>query len=530
MTSTTLTSYSIYITSCNGFGNKVFDLISAVYLQNKYKTNVYFITDKSINDKPGNPFFGNVFYKSSSKVKYITMDEYYGLKETIQINEDWIDDLSKLPTEITTNIHFGGLYRFAYIMYSSLSTNDKKLFEINPNLLNNELCDKYINKMSGNYACVHIRYGDKLCYGLKEFKHSKYTPYALPVYTPQFYIDQINELLKQDLTEILVITDSIDIVKKYITNKFYGNPKIVIMDSCHIDSFYLLTKAKYIVLSHSTFSFSSAYFNPSAICFLLKKYMINVERDYVYIDDAISPNWIVIDNQEYLLNFNQKLLKELVVEYAKCNEFTKIQTAGKQPYRHDTNDFVPDDNKFFNVSAKKIKNQRLDEFVTNGPITIDRTKIGSKLIIYGTLYFNDLDIGGVSKVHGTVYGRKGVFNKLNIYGPLNIQNSIIYNLSAYGSVYAYDIDINKATIFGPVFVRNTDINKIKLLSDLAKFDTTYINTLVIDNTEQKPKKITVSGSIINNIIVIGKSLTIRVSKDTNIINTKNATIVIDKDL
>ncbi|XWV25581.1 putative ORFan [Tupanvirus deep ocean] len=525
----TITSTSsIYIISCNGFGNKVFDLISAIYLGNKYKTNVFFVTDIPSHDKKEKLFFGNVFYKSYSKVKYMNMEEYNNLENSIQINNVWIDDLSKLPSKISANIRFSGLYRFAYVMFSSFSDKDKEFFEINPKLLNKELHNKYIKNIAGNYACVHIRYGDKLCYGLEEFKQTKYTPYTIPIYTPQFYIDQINELLKQDIEEILIISDSVDIVNKHIMDKLHNNPKIILMDSRYVDSFYLLTKAKYIILSHSTFSFSAAYLNSSAVCYLLKKYMVNIDKDYIYVDDAISPNWIIIDNKEYLLNFNQKLLKELIVDYAKCNEYLE-QTGGNRAYRrHSQNNKT--DHEWYYVRPKKIKNQRLDEFITNGPITIKRSKFGSKLVIYGTLNFNELDVNGVSKIYGTVYGAKGNFGKLNIYGPLNIQNSIIYDLSLYGSIYADDIDINKAKIFGPIYVRNTDINKMEILSDSAQFETTNINTLIINNSEPSPKKITMSGCIINDVIVIGKSLTIRVSSDTNIKNKKNIIVVIDKDL
>lgn len=315
---------AIYLRCSSGFGNKVFDLISAIYLKNKYKIDVYFAIDKSIHDKTDDPFFGNVFPRSQSKIKYIFMKKYYHLKETLPIEEQWIDDLNKLPDKIINNIRFGGLYRFAYTMYSTFDGNDKKIFNVNPKLISQSIQEKYIDQMSGNFACVHIRYGDKLCYGLEEFKQTKYTPYMLPIYTPEYYIDQINKLLKTDVNEILVMTDSMAIVEKYIMDKFSNIPdKIILLDSHYLDSFYLMTKAKYIVLSHSTFSFAAAYFNPIATSYLLKKYVVDVKKDYIYEDDAISPKWIVIDNKNYLLNFNQVLLKKMVIDYANCGKYIK---------------------------------------------------------------------------------------------------------------------------------------------------------------------------------------------------------------
>jgi hypothetical protein len=520
---TNLSVASVYIKCSNGFGNKVFDLISGIYLKNKFGTNIYYAIDQVEHEvNPNNPFFGRVFYQSHKKINYISIRKYNDLKESLPIEEIWIDSLDKIPNKITFNVRFRGLYRFAYTMYSSLSDNDKNLFEINPHVLNQKFYDKYINHMSRNYACVHIRYGDKLCYGLEDFKHTKYTPYTLPIYTPQYYVDQINELLKKDLEEILIVTDSIGIVKKYIMEKIILNPKIVLFDSTTIDSFYLMTKSKYIIMSHSTFSFASAYFNPTAVCYLLKKYMVNVEKDYIFEDDAISPNWIIIDNKDYLLNFNQNLLKKMVEEYADCNKYIHKQIAGKRAYS--SRDIA-------DLGEQKIKNDRMSKFITNGPITFDNTKIKSKLIIYGTLNYDKLDVNGISKIYGTVYGKNGYFNKLNIYGQADIEKTSINNIVLNGSLYADKIEItNKASVAGPIYVSNTNINTIEILSKYARFDDCMVNMLIINNRDNNPKKIVVNISTINKIIVKGKPLNINASDDSIIGRVVNGTIIIDKDL
>ena len=537
--SSNLSSVAIYLKCSNGFGNKVFDLISAVYLKNKYKIDVYYAIGKSEydvatlnNDKSTDTFFGNIFYQSYKKIKYIYMNKYNRLKETLPIEEKWIDSLDDLPNTITTNIRFRGLYRFGYLMYSSFSDDDKKLFEINPKVLNEEIYNKYINKLAGNYACVHIRYGDKLCFGLEDFKSSKYTPYMLPIYTPQYYIDQINELLKKDLGEILIITDSVGIIGKYIMEHIFNNPRVVLFDSHYIDSFYLMTKSKYIILSHSTFSFAAAYFNPTAICYLLKKYMVDVKKDYIFEDDAISPNWIIIDNKEYLLNFNQELLKKMVDDYAECNKYIGKQIAGKRDYRsHSDPNFGKNDN-IVDIGEKKIKNQRLDEFITNGPVTIDDTKIGSKLTIYGTLDFTNLTVAGVTKLYGTVYGKKGRFNKLNVYGPLYIDKGVFNRLALYGGpLDANEIDIaDNALIVGPIYISNGNINSVEILSEYARFDKCIINTLDISNWNNNAKKIIIDGTVIKKIIIRGTSINIQASLNSVVDKIINGNVVIDKDL
>ena len=507
----TSVSPAIYVRCSSGFGNKVFDLISAIYLKNKYNINVYFAVDRSIHDKPDDPFFGNVFYKSYLKVKYIYMKKYYHLKKTLPIEEQWIDDLDKLPAKITINIRFGGLYRFAYLMYSSFSEEDKKLFEINPKLLDPRIQAKYIDK---KFACVHIRYGDKLCFALEEFKQTKYTPYMLPVYVPQYYIDQITELLTEDLDEILVMTDSIDLVKKYVTSHFRDNPKIVLFDSHYLDSFYLLTKAIYIILSHSTFSFAAAYFNPLAVCYLLKKYMMDPQKDFIYEDEAISPKWIIIDNKQYLLNFNQELLKKMIIDYANCNKY--ISTQPNQPTQKG--------------SGKKIVNEVLEEdLITNGPIIINDTNITGKLVIYGTATYNNVTVNGQTNIFGTLYGQRGLFRKLNVNGHTDIKKTIIKKFLGNGKVYADDLRITHGSIIGPIYLSNSDIKSLEIISDLAEFITCRIDKLVIHNANNYSKNITIRGSTVDNIKVEGDHCIITASIDSKFGYVENGTVEIVKE-
>lgn len=320
---TTMDSPAIYIRNSSGFGNKVFDLISAVYLKNKYGVTIYFAIDKSIHDKPEDPFFGKIFYKSYQKVKYIYLKKYYYLRKKLPITEMKISSLDDFPEKITTNYRFGRLYRLAYVMYETFNDDDKKIFEINPKLINKQIKQKYIKDLKMNYACIHIRYGDKLCYAYEGINQTKYTHYMFPLYTPEYFISQINELLKKDIAEILVMTDTMDVVKKYITDNFLDNPRVKLLDSHYINSFYLLTKAKYIVLSHSTFSFSAAYFNEKAICYLVKKYLVDPKLDYIPEDNAISPKWIIIDNKNYILNFNKTILKNMIEDFNECDKYIK---------------------------------------------------------------------------------------------------------------------------------------------------------------------------------------------------------------
>lgn len=308
-------SSGIYVRCFKGFGNKVFDFITALYLRRKYPDiEIYFAIDKSIYDTIDDPFFGQIFPKIStdSVVKFMFMNKYKKLETELPINEILINNLDELPNDISGHVRFINLHKFVYTMYSSFSVIDKQYFTINSKLISKKIED--ISKTS--YGCIHIRYGDKLCYSNNDITGPSY---KYPVYTPTYYKLQIQNLLDADVS-VYIMTDTIDLVTEYVMPEFIGNRKVHLMDSGFIESFYLLTKAEFIILSYSTFSFSAAYINEMATCHLVKK-VISDEQDYVFEDDAIDPNWILIDEPRFILNTDQKLAKEMTSKTDMCQKY-----------------------------------------------------------------------------------------------------------------------------------------------------------------------------------------------------------------
>uniref|UniRef100_A0A6C0C6J4 Glycosyltransferase n=1 Tax=viral metagenome TaxID=1070528 RepID=A0A6C0C6J4_9ZZZZ len=299
----------VYVRCFKGFGNKVFDFISALYLRRKYPdTEVYFAIDKSIYDTDEDPFFGQIFPKISADaiIKFMFMNKYKKLEAELPINEILINNLDDLPDNVTGHVRFINLHKFAYVMYSSFSDTDKQYFTINSKLISKKVED--ISNTS--YGCIHIRYGDKLC-------RSKY---KYPVYTPAYYKLQIQNLLDADVP-VYIITDTIDLVTEYIMPTFVNNRKVHLMDSGFVESFYLLTKAEFLILSHSTFSFSAAYINEMATCHIVKKVVVNDQDDYIFEDDAIDPNWVLIDEPRFILNTDQELIKEMISKTDMCQKY-----------------------------------------------------------------------------------------------------------------------------------------------------------------------------------------------------------------
>ena len=339
----------IYIKNDEGFGSKVFDLIFAIYLYNLYnKQNnrciIHYILDKSIHEKVNDPLLYNIFPKAKLKIKFISLKEYETITKKhkithIERKDKRIESLDNFPhyeklsnyTKIYTNL------KLIYKMYKTFTKQDKDSFTMNPKILTDKpTLDKITSQP---YSLVHIRYGDKLYYLSKNInkpdidiktllqkekeKENKNNPNPIDqfiLYTPDYYIDKINELLEKTPASmtIYIITDSANIVKQFIMNQthFKNNPRIVLLDKmAWWDSFYLFYYASNIILSASTFCFSGAYFNKKrAKCELLLYHHDDNSPTIAPEEYAVSPSWKISNDRNYILNYNPKIAY-IVIKY-----------------------------------------------------------------------------------------------------------------------------------------------------------------------------------------------------------------------
>lgn len=485
---------SIYVKCNNSFGNQIFDLISAVYLKKKYNVTVFVALPLKL-------FLSKIFDKTLTLLKFINVKEYTAIKETV--TEIYVDSLETLPQSLQNNTRFTNLYPFTYTMYNSLDNQTKKCFELNKNLINPILLEKYIGQ-NYNYACVHIRYGNKLCDSL--ITQSAQLTQAVPIYTPQYYIDQINTLLKTDLDEILILTDSENLVTRYILDNFKESKKVKLFNGNYLDSFYLYTKANYMIMSYSTFSFAAGYFNSSAVCYFVKTCEIINANPSLLLDNAISPNWIIIDNPDYILNLNQDLVKKMISFYSKC-------------YKH----------KFKKQKGGKLlQNKSIFNFVTAGPISIFQTKIINNLEINGVLDFDSIEVGSGAKIYGSVYGKNGYFNKLYVYGSVHMTNSMADYLYCYGQADVLKIYVKTAMlVMDNMYAVESRFNYVELLSTKCMFINCQVKTLVVNNAENNHKTIRLKYfTTINQVIVYGNPLTIYVDYGSRIGTIINGMIVV----
>jgi len=203
------------------------------------------------------------------------------------------------------------IYNLVFDMFNSFDKKTKEIFDINTNLINPN-----IKSYAGtNYATIHIRYGDKLKLAIKKDLNDKKF-ITFPIYTPEYYYEQIKIIKKLELP-IVILTDSFNTIKHFLLEKYNldSDPDIFMPDIPFIDSFYLLLYSSYVVMSHSTFSYS-AYL-------LSKDKFINKPRIYTFCttnefftiykpaDLFISNDWKIYKDKNFILNFNQDLIKKM---------------------------------------------------------------------------------------------------------------------------------------------------------------------------------------------------------------------------
>jgi len=342
----------IYIIIQAGFGNKVFDLMCAIYLYNLYnntyqKCIINCILMKSHHDNINDPKLDAIFPQSKYKINFINSIHFNNLKNnrSIKLNHIELDSNSKLlaildkfpkyENLLNHNIidNVSNYHGLMYEIYKSFSKKDKDIF-INFN--KNILTDKNIinNIISEPYSLIHVRYGDKLYY-LSQYinkpnldiniiqnetrpKSSCIDQFLL--YTPEYYIDKINELLKttNENMKIYIITDSSNIVRQFIMNNntIKNNSRIVFLDKMTWwDSFYLFYYASNIILSDSTFALAGSYFNQKNANCKIVIYHHNEDSDNISPKEyASDPYWKITNERKYILNYNPKIAY-MIIKY-----------------------------------------------------------------------------------------------------------------------------------------------------------------------------------------------------------------------
>jgi hypothetical protein len=308
----------ILIQTYSGFGNKVFDCIVGIYLKINFDYHIYYVNSQSPHSKSTDNSITEIFPKILNEFEIINDNQGDYIKYILKYfafdkNIDSIKNLKKYFIEDKIFLLTTFLYKFIYEMFDTFDEKTKKIFILNEKLINKDI----ISYSNTNYATIHIRYGDKLRLGIKKNNDSSNKFISFPIFTPEYYYEQI-KILKKKKLPIVILTDSPRVIKHFLLEKYKidNDQDIFLPDINFLNSFYLMLKSNYNILSHSTFSYSA---------YILGKYNYNNKKDIVYTfctsdefetkynpyDLIISNDWIIYKNSNYILNFNQKLIREM---------------------------------------------------------------------------------------------------------------------------------------------------------------------------------------------------------------------------
>lgn len=298
-----------------GFGNKLFDCIIGIYLKKNFDYEIYYVDSYGPHAKPGDYLISQIFPKITNEL--IVIDIYKG--DYIRYYLDYalsnleVKSLSKLKSVLVKDqmrLRMSPLYSFVFEMYDTFDNKTKSIFRVNEKLIDKNILS-YANT---KYATIHIRYGDKLYYSIKKRETDKnFINY--PIYTPEYYYEQI-KIIKKLKLPIIILTDSPKLVKHFILEKYKLNndSNIFMPDIQFLDSFFLICKSIYSVLSNSTFSYGAYLLSKDDVKNKTNVFCTIKEFGTVYkpYDLLMSDDWIIYDNKKYILNFNQPLLKEMI--------------------------------------------------------------------------------------------------------------------------------------------------------------------------------------------------------------------------
>jgi hypothetical protein len=296
--------YSIYVNLDNGMGNKLFDILTLLYIKKTYNCNIFIVEKDTIHTKTFDKKISDVFINLKSDIFFINEDEMKKIEAIPYVNiikTDTFRKFKKRLKSINIMVDIYKLWIFSKIYFNNLNYNF--YFKIKDDIIPNEVH----NLSKTKYVCIHIRYGDKLCYLKYKSKHTRiprYTKTAFLLYTPEYYIKTINYLSKKFM--IIIVTDSYDIVISKIYNKLAYTNNIFISKFPYYIDLFIMINASYLFLSHSTFSFIAAFLNDKVQNnHIILVSLDNKNKNTGWGDYLVDKNWNIIKNKKYLLNFNE---------------------------------------------------------------------------------------------------------------------------------------------------------------------------------------------------------------------------------
>ena len=308
-----ITDNNFYLDIKDGFGNKIYRIIIGLYLKQINNKIFNAVIKKSKHEDNNIYHILNIFPNLKKEItlfdNYEILDKHFPRDKRININCSFNFNFYLQKSNKPIFLHkISKCFKYIFEIYPKLDLKYKKIFEINKALITKNIVE--ISK--NDYVLVHIRYGDKLDISHKAYyKNDKSSIFKFIIYKPEYYIKMIKKFQNNN-KKIFIISDDNIIVKKYILSKInYDN--VHLLDTSILDSFYLLTKAKYIILSISTFSFLGMLINLNLKKAFYLKRPKELNKFIIPEEMHFKTNKIKIyENKKYILNYDKKLMSNMI--------------------------------------------------------------------------------------------------------------------------------------------------------------------------------------------------------------------------
>ncbi len=332
----------IIVRASGGFGNRIFFAVFSLYLSHRYGETVNMTMLDSAHSHQEHPDFTDIFNNLRQHINVISYEDMIRIKNDLGLKPVNTQDFSLdgLPGQLTRSVLFyANPFSDCCRMFNLLPDSYRLSLEVNPELIS----PSTMELSRGRHIAIHIRYGDKLCQALMDgsfFKSSHKGVYHRNIlFTPEYYIEIINKLRDSHGLPIYIVTDSPNVVNEFILAKTNGAS---IIEAPYWEGFYILTRAYAIVACHSTFSFSAGYLNVNNNVYLVKKPILDMPLYNLPEDNAVSPDWNIVDNRKYILNYNQPLVKKMADCFGKCGYYKNWYNGQGEAYEGMKKLFVED--------------------------------------------------------------------------------------------------------------------------------------------------------------------------------------------
>jgi hypothetical protein len=150
----------------------------------------------------------------------------------------------------------------------------------------------------------HMNIDDNTC--VIHFRGTDYKNNPILLLNRQYYTDSIRHMLVANPNmKFIVVTDDPEVARHYF-------PEYPVYSNARIDDYYIMNRARYLIIANSTFSWWAAWLNDNCRFVIAPKYWFrhNISNGWWCVTDSITTGFYYVDRAGEIFSSNQ-CLREL---------------------------------------------------------------------------------------------------------------------------------------------------------------------------------------------------------------------------